>query len=285
MTMIPLDWLPSVPMQRIHWHWTAGNTSPSALDRQHYHLLVDTDGRWHKGRPGIELNSGSLRPGYAAHTRSANSNAIGIACCGMAGAREVPFDAGRAPLTEAQIQSLIAGTAEVALRYRIAPSRRTMLSHAEVQRTLGIAQRAKWDIARLPHMPELKGAHAVGDWLRDAVRQRMGGVAPARDPVPPPDGPMVGGYGYVAVDRAPTTSRIDTVVSGALPRGTRVEILHEHHAGRLQVRTPAGYQVWVDAGAIVLEDVAPPKEPSQPSPARLAIERARAALDDLESAL
>lgn len=41
-----------------------------------------------------------------------------------------------------------------------------MLSHAEVQTTLGIRQSGKWDVARLAFDPSVVGAKAVGDLFR-----------------------------------------------------------------------------------------------------------------------
>lgn len=32
-------------MKRIIWHWSTGTNTASALDRQHYHLLIEGDGR------------------------------------------------------------------------------------------------------------------------------------------------------------------------------------------------------------------------------------------------
>ncbi|WP_248311240.1 hypothetical protein [Bosea sp. UNC402CLCol] len=46
---------------------------------------------------------------------------------------------------------------------------KTVLSHAEVQGTLKIAQRGKWDIARLAFDPPVGGAKACGDMFRAAT--------------------------------------------------------------------------------------------------------------------
>ncbi|MGF7055404.1 hypothetical protein GGC47_004615 [Bosea sp. OAE752] len=46
---------------------------------------------------------------------------------------------------------------------------KTVLSHAEVQGTLKIAQRGKWDIARLAFDPSAVGAKACGDTFRAAT--------------------------------------------------------------------------------------------------------------------
>lgn len=169
--IVPADWMPDVPMSRIIVHWTAGRHAASALDRQHYHLVIDGEPTLVRGTPTIDLNSGSsVKPGYAAHTLNCNTGSIGVALCGMAGAVERPFDPGDWPITREQWDKLALVCADLCQRYRIRPAPTTLLSHAEVQDTLGIAQRGKWDIAALPFLPGApQGARAVGDMLRARV--------------------------------------------------------------------------------------------------------------------
>lgn len=170
-SVVPADWLPNVPMSRIIFHWTAGRSNASTLDRQHYHILVEGDGNLVRGFPGIELNSGSsVKPGYAAHTLNCNTGSIGVSLCGMAGAIESPFSAGDWPINQVQWERLARVCADLCRHYGIKLERTTLLSHAEVQDTLGIAQKQKWDIAALPFLPGApQGAHVVGDMLRAKV--------------------------------------------------------------------------------------------------------------------
>lgn len=67
-------------------------------------------------------------------------------------------------------------------------TRRTVLSHAEVQPTLGIRQRGKWDIAWLPGMAKPGDPVAVGDRLREQVAAALGGAQTITTPEasPPP---------------------------------------------------------------------------------------------------
>lgn len=163
-------------MTRIHLHWTAGGHRANAVDRRAYHLLVQGDGSLVRGTAPISANDPARRlPGQprAAHTLNANSHAIGVAVCAMRGAREHPFDPGPAPLTAAQWDAAIALIARLARRYAIAPTPQTVLTHAEVAANLGIAQRAKWDITRLPFDPQIQGAAEVGARLRRAVAEAM----------------------------------------------------------------------------------------------------------------
>jgi len=179
---LPTDWMPAASMQRVIVHWTAGTHEASDLDRSHYHVLVEGDGRVVRGAPSIDLNAAPLRPGYAAHTLNCNTGSIGVSMCAMGGAVEEPFDAGRWPLTAAQWDGMLGVVATLADRYAIPPTARTILSHAEVAANLGIAQRGKWDVARLPFRPDVVGARAVGDLMRAEVAARLGSSPAASAP-------------------------------------------------------------------------------------------------------
>ena len=171
--VVPEDWMPPAVMKRVHVHWTAGANKASDEDRQHYHLLIEGDGTLVRGKPTIDLNAAPLKAGYAAHTLNANSGAIGVSLCGMRGAIEKPFDSGSAPITPTQWKRLALVVADLCNRYGIAVTPSTVLSHAEVAATLGISQRGKWDIARLPWNYDLVGARAVGNELRAAVQAAL----------------------------------------------------------------------------------------------------------------
>lgn len=151
-------------LTRVHWHWTGGGHAPSATDLRAYHCVISGDGsiRW------------PVEPTAArSHTLNANGGAIGIAVCAMAGANERPFDRGRAPITPAQVSALARETARMCRAYDIPVSRWSTLSHAEVQPTLGIVQRAKWDITWLPGMDAPADPISVGDRLRDLVVREL----------------------------------------------------------------------------------------------------------------
>lgn len=170
---MPADWMPWAHMSRIIVHWTAGGNKASATDRRHYHLLIEGDGKLVRGDPSIVLNQAPAKPGYAAHTLNCNSCSIGVSLCGMAGAVERPFNAGKSPITLKQWASLPEILTALCRRYSIPVTPSTILSPAEVQATLGIAQRGKWDIAILPFDPTLNTAKKVGDSLRAAVKARL----------------------------------------------------------------------------------------------------------------
>jgi hypothetical protein len=163
---VPSSWMPLVPMRGVIIHWTAGGHNPTTFDKSHYHILIAGDGTVIRGTPTIDLNQIPVRKGYAAHTRNCNSGWIGVSLACMAGATESPFNAGSAPMTKAQWDKLPHVLAALCERYSIDVTPKTVLSHAEVQTNLGIAQSGKWDIARLAFDPSVKGAKACGDIFR-----------------------------------------------------------------------------------------------------------------------
>lgn len=167
---IPASWMPKADLDRVIVHWTAGQNRPSSDDVRHYHVLWASDGQPVRGVPTIDKNDASgVRSGYAAHTLNCNTGSIGVSMCGMMGAVESPFSPGPAPLTQVQWDAMIRGVAQLCIRYGIPVTPQTVLTHAEVQGNLGIRQKGKWDVTRLPFDKTVVGARAVGDLLRRQV--------------------------------------------------------------------------------------------------------------------
>lgn len=152
------------PVTRVHWHWTAGGHAANATDRRAYHCLIEGTGFV------IWLADPTE---YRPHTLNANSGAVSISLCAMAGAVERPFNAGKYPVLPPQLHALARETAKLCLRYDIPVSRWSTLSHAEVQPSLGISQRQKWDITYLPGMGGTADPITVGDRIRDMVRAQI----------------------------------------------------------------------------------------------------------------
>ena len=137
-------------MKRIILHWSGGAYQPNTKDLKHYHRLIDGNGNIHIGRFPIEQNEKPLKRGqYAAHTYRCNSDSIGVAFCAMFGARDVQ-DIGNYPIREIQWDAMVRLVADLCEEYQIPVTRETVLSHAEVQPTLGIKQKEKWDITFVP---------------------------------------------------------------------------------------------------------------------------------------
>lgn len=157
---------------RIILHWTAGGGYPTELDRDHYHYMIDREGNVSAGLLGPEANVNTKDGKYAAHTLNCNTGSIGVGFCGMMGAVERPFNAGPAPLTQAQIDAGCEFVATLAVKYGIPITPKTVLTHAEVQPTLGIVQRGKWDITWLPGMSATRDPLSVGNILRQIIRDK-----------------------------------------------------------------------------------------------------------------
>lgn len=156
-------------------HWSAGGHTVSQLDRDHYHFIIAGNGDVVAGKYAPEDNI-STSGGYAAHTLNCNTGSIGISLAAMAGAVESPFDPGSSPITAAQMDALPKLIKMLSEKYGIPITRHTVLSHAEVQPTLGIKQRGKWDISWIPGMDRPGDPVEVGDLIRE-----MAGGAPVLD--------------------------------------------------------------------------------------------------------
>lgn len=168
--IVPALWMPDAEIKGIVVHWTAGAHRASTLDREHYHVLIESDGKLVRGIPTIDLNGlPKARAGYAAHTLNCNTGFIGVSLCCMAGATEQPFNAGIAPMTREQWEKLPLVLADLCRRYSIPVTPKTVLSHAEVQGTLGIKQKGKIDIMWVPGMARMGSAVAIGDQFRAAT--------------------------------------------------------------------------------------------------------------------
>lgn len=169
-------------MNRIVGHHSAGGYSVSAADRAHYHRIVDGDGKAHSGDHPISANAPgrSLLSGrYAAHTRGLNTGSIGVAMAAMKDAtwsapRSCPFFP-----KAVQISAFVREIADLALEFSIPVTRKTILTHAEVEVTLGVDQVGKWDYDYdVFQKVDSRDPVVIGDILRDAVSaeiQRLGG--------------------------------------------------------------------------------------------------------------
>lgn len=171
--IVPAAWMPVARLERIIFHWTAGANTASGLDKSHYHILIEGDGKLVRGGPSIAANGIGGSGPRASHTLNCNTGSIGVSLCGMAGAVESPFNPGKSPITAVQWKTLADVLADLCRRYEIPVTPKTVLSHAEVQTNLDIKQRGKWDIARLAFDHSLVGAKSCGDAMRALVAARL----------------------------------------------------------------------------------------------------------------
>lgn len=151
-------------ISRIHIHWSAGGYDPSADERKHYHEAIDGDAQFHVLNPHLK---------HLAHTLNANGGTIGIAMCCMDEAVERPFRAGVAPMLARQLSALTRRVAMLCRTYDIPVSPWSTLSHAEVQPTLGIKQRQKWDVCWIPGMAAPGAPVEVGNRIRAMIARDL----------------------------------------------------------------------------------------------------------------
>ena len=170
--IVPEDWMPDCAMLRVIAHWTAGAYTVSSTDKQHYHIIVDGDGKLFRGDNSIADNVSTADDDYAAHTKNCNTQSIGISVACMAGAIESPFNAGRYPITQLQWETLAQVAAELCRKYDIAVTPYSVLQHGEVEDNLGIAQDGKWDICKLPWEPSWD-TEQVGNDFRSRVTKLL----------------------------------------------------------------------------------------------------------------
>ncbi|WP_306150653.1 N-acetylmuramoyl-L-alanine amidase [Roseovarius sp. MMSF_3281] len=160
-------------LHRVIIHWPVSGEGASESDLQHYHATVTHDLRVMLGYLKPEANADCTDGRYVAHTRGLNTGSIGVAIDGMIGAQEHPFDPGPAPFNRQMVNVLAVTVADFCLTYDIPLSRYTVLTHAEVEPTLGVWQRGKWDVRWLPGMDKPGGAIKVGDVLRAKIAKAM----------------------------------------------------------------------------------------------------------------
>lgn len=174
MALVKREWMPNVSMKRIIVHWTAGGHRASQLDKAHYHILIEKDGKLVRGTHSIADNVSTGDQVYAAHTKGCNTGSIGVSMCCMSGAKERPFDPGPFPLLEEQWVTMTKVMAELCQFYRIPVTPTTVLGHGEVQVNLGKPQNGKWDPMILPWDPNMSRTQ-VGTFLRSMVQNFLEG--------------------------------------------------------------------------------------------------------------
>lgn len=159
------------------WHWTAGANGLIEMEKEAYNFLTDTKGNIYDGNSTIaEQVMYDWRKGIgASHTKSMNTGWIGISQDAMAGAKQTnPITWGSHPITWDGIDAMLEQTWDVCEEYGIPVSPWTTLSHAEVQPTLGVKQRWKWDYVVLPGDDVSRNPRHVGDELRKRMLEKFG---------------------------------------------------------------------------------------------------------------
>lgn len=149
-------------LKRIIIHWTAGSSYPNDYEKEHYHFLVDKDGKVHKGKYNPEDNINCYDGKYAAHTGGGNTGSIGVALCGMM--------CDDYPLTAKQCERMFKLIAELAIEYDIKIIPQNVLTHYEFgKKNPNTSSAGKIDITTLSPFPYLSSCE-IGDFIRNKAR-------------------------------------------------------------------------------------------------------------------
>ncbi|HIU92278.1 MAG TPA: N-acetylmuramoyl-L-alanine amidase [Candidatus Limenecus avicola] len=154
-------------MNKIIIHWTAGTYQPNTTDLEHYHFLIDGEGKKHNGKFKPEDNENCNDGKYAAHTGGGNTGAIGVSMCAMAGFNSTA-SCGNYPITPVQLEACFKLCAELCKKYNIPVE--NVWTHYE----FGInhpdtTSHGKIDIIYLPPYPLVK-RNEVGGFIRSKIR-------------------------------------------------------------------------------------------------------------------
>lgn len=154
-------------MKRIIIHWTAGGWFPNATDKEHYHFLIDKNGKTINGKYKVEDNENCTDGKYAAHCGSGNTGSIGVAMCGMFGFKNSK-NVGSYPLTKPQCEACFKLVAQLCKKYLINVN--NVLTHYEFGLSHpNTSSKGKIDIIYLPAYPEIK-QNEIGVFIRNKIR-------------------------------------------------------------------------------------------------------------------
>lgn len=155
-------------------HWTAGVNYPNIFDLEHYHYLIDKDGKIYNGKFPVSANEicRSDKNGkalYAAHTGGGNTGSIGVAVCGMANFNG-KIESTKYPLTVIQVEKMFSFCAELCKKYNIPITSDTVLTHYEFGRAYPkTSSNGKIDIIYLPSYPSVKTEN-MGNFIRGKIK-------------------------------------------------------------------------------------------------------------------
>ncbi len=154
-------------MNKIIIHWTAGGWFPNAIDKEHYHFLIDKNGKTINGKFKVEDNENCYDGKYAAHCGGGNTGSIGVAMCGMFNFKNSK-NVGPYPLTKVQCEACFKLVAQLCKKYLINVN--NVLTHYEFGLSHpNTSSVGKIDIIYLPAYSEIK-QNEIGEFIRNKVR-------------------------------------------------------------------------------------------------------------------
>ena len=159
-------------MKRIVIHWTAGLYYPSEYEKQHYHFLVDRNGKVHNGVFKPQDNEICKVGNYAAHTGGGNTGSIGVAICAMAGFKN-KNSVGNYPILKKQFESTMELCAKLAKQYKLTITPQTVMTHYEFGvKNPKTSSAGKIDIIYLPPYSWVT-QNDVGSFIRSKIKWYM----------------------------------------------------------------------------------------------------------------
>lgn len=159
-------------MKRIVIHWTAGLYYPTDYEKQHYHFLVDKNGKVHNGVFKPEDNEICKAGNYAAHTGGGNTGSIGVAICAMAGFKNKNL-IGNYPILKKQFESTMELCAKLVKQYKLKVTPQTVMTHYEFGiKNPKTSSAGKIDIIYLPPYSWVT-QNDVGSFIRSKIKWYM----------------------------------------------------------------------------------------------------------------
>ena len=155
-------------MNKIIIHWTGGTWFPNATDKEHYHFLIDKNGKVINGKFKVEDNENCNDGKYAVHCGGGNTGAIGVSMCGMYVPKGVNIKDTKFPLTKKQCEACFKLVAQLCKKHLI--NLNNVLTHYEFgQAHPKTSSNGKIDIIFLPPYPEIK-QNQIGSFIRNKVK-------------------------------------------------------------------------------------------------------------------
>jgi N-acetyl-anhydromuramyl-L-alanine amidase AmpD len=153
-------------MKKIIIHWTAGTNYPCSTDLEHYHYLIDKDGKLYNGKYKPEDNENCSDGVYAQHCGGGNTGAIGVSLCGMYVPAGSAVQKTKYPLTKTQCERAFNLIAELCKKYNIKITPETVMTHYEFgKKNPKTSSWGKIDISFIPFEPSL-APDMIGDYFR-----------------------------------------------------------------------------------------------------------------------
>ncbi len=158
-------------------HWTAGGLKANALDKKHYHVIVEADGTVVLGNHTPEDNINCYDGSYAAHNGYNNTGNIGISMCGA----HAGFIHGE--VTAIAFERAAEQAAIFSKKYNISVNE--WKTHWEYDQALPRSKRSgKTDLSNLSFLPG-KSPKEIADIFRGKVKWYLHRLN--NPPVPLPD--------------------------------------------------------------------------------------------------